>query len=116
MTHAAPVDIGHLNRYTGGDRGLNAEILRLFDDQCREMLPTLEALAQAGGDAKRAKEIAHTLKGAARGIGAVALADAAQAAEAATNDRLALIAAVEQIKARSGAVLAFIEAYLIEPA
>jgi len=112
MTNTAPVDIDHLNRYTGGDVGLNAEILRLFDGQCREMLPALEALAQAGADAKRAKEIAHTLKGAARGVGAFGLADAAQAAESATNDRLALIAAVEQIRTRSGAVLAFIEAFL----
>ena len=28
-----PVDLAHLARYTGGDKSLNAEILRLFDGQ-----------------------------------------------------------------------------------
>ena len=34
MSEAAPVDLSHLARYTGGERALNAEILRLFDN-CR---------------------------------------------------------------------------------
>ena len=34
----APVDLAHLARYTGGDKVLNAEILRLFDNQVSEMV------------------------------------------------------------------------------
>ena len=31
----SPIDLAHLGRYTGGDRTLNAEILKLFDDQLK---------------------------------------------------------------------------------
>ena len=37
----APVDLSHLARYTGGDRTLNAEILRLFDGQVSAMVGQL---------------------------------------------------------------------------
>ena len=67
-----PVDIEHLNRYTGGDCVLNEEILQLFATQCREMMAKLESLAAGEADAKSWRETIHTLKGAARGIGAFA--------------------------------------------
>ena len=38
----APVDLAHLARYTGGDKALNAEILRLFDGQVTEMVGQLQ--------------------------------------------------------------------------
>src|SRR5690348_17349020 len=109
---AAPVDLVHLARYTGGDRGLDAEILRLFDQQCQEMVARLERLVDEAPDSKAWKEIMHTLKGAARGIGAFPLADAAAAAETAAQDRTAIIRAVEQITLRSAAVQNFIEEFL----
>ena len=62
-----PVDIEHLDRYTGGDCALNEEILRLFDTQCRELMTKLESLASGESDAKSWREATHTLKGAARG-------------------------------------------------
>ncbi len=40
MSAPQPVDLSHLARYTGGDRTLNAEILRLFDDQLSNMVET----------------------------------------------------------------------------
>jgi len=76
----SPVDLDHLDRYTGGDIALNAEILRLFDHQAGELIARLNAVLEAK-DAKSWAEIAHALKGAALGIGAFAFADAAANAE-----------------------------------
>ncbi len=77
---SAAVDLDHLARYTGGDAALNAEILRLFDSQASELVARLQSILDAR-DAKSWREITHTLKGAARGIGAFGLGDAAAAAE-----------------------------------
>jgi HPt (histidine-containing phosphotransfer) domain-containing protein len=107
-----PVDLVHLNRYTGGDPRLNAEILGLFDRQCQEMLVCLERLSKDAPDAKAWKEITHSLKGAARGVGAFALANAAAAAEPICHDRALVIAAVQQIRDHSAAVQHFIEEFL----
>jgi HPt (histidine-containing phosphotransfer) domain-containing protein len=113
-----PVDLVHLGRYTGGDRSLNQEILGLFEKQCYEILAQLEAFAKESGAkesgaSKAWREITHTLKGAARGIGAFDLADAAADAEKTQlNDRQALLAAVHRIKGKSCAVQLFIEAFL----
>ena len=74
------VDIAHLSRYTGGDEALNAEVLQLFDTQISEMVGRLHAILDTQ-DIKSWKEVTHTLKGAARGIGAFEFADAAAAAE-----------------------------------
>ena len=104
-----PIDLDHLDRYTGGDRALNAEILALFDGQCRDMMARLEALASGPGDTKAWRDIAHTLKGAARGIGAFALGDAAAEAEQqATSDGPAALAALERLKRESAETAAFI--------
>jgi HPt (histidine-containing phosphotransfer) domain-containing protein len=107
-----PVDLGHLDRYTGGSRALNEEILRLFETQCREILARLEALIKTA-DAKSWREAAHSLKGAARGVGAFALADAAAEAEAADPaDTPKAIKALAHIRSRSEAVWRFIEGLL----
>lgn len=75
-----PVDIVHLSTYTGGDTALNAEVLQLFLDQSASLMRALQA-ARESKDQKNWRDIVHSLKGAARGIGAFALADAAQEAE-----------------------------------
>ena len=112
-TNEPAVDLVHLNRYTGGDRALNEEILSLFERQCHEMLAGLEAYAVASGDDKHWREITHSLKGAARGIGAFALADAAAEAEkTGLSDRKLLIAALQRIKETSASVHLFIEEFL----
>ena len=107
-----PVDIEHLNRYTGGDRVLNEEILQLFATQCREMMARLESLAAGEADAKSWRETTHTLKGAARGIGAFALGNAAAEAEKTGGERPNVLPAVEQLKSTSAAVYLFIEQIL----
>jgi HPt (histidine-containing phosphotransfer) domain-containing protein len=109
----AVVDLTHLSRYTGGDEAINAEVLRLFDTQTSEIVGSLQAILDAR-DAKSWKEAMHALKGAARGIGAFNLADAAAFAEPIDpvkdrgNASLALVA----LKTSAEAVQAFIKTYL----
>ena len=108
-----PVDLVHLSRYTGGDPTLNAEILQLFAGQSAELMTKLQAVLEAR-DLKAWKEITHSLKGAARGIGAFAMADAAANAEPAVPapDNLAAIRALQDLKTEADAVRLFISAYL----
>jgi len=40
----ALVDLAHLARYTGGDEALNAEVLRLFDEQATDLVSQLRAV------------------------------------------------------------------------
>jgi HPt (histidine-containing phosphotransfer) domain-containing protein len=108
-----PVDLVHLSRYTGGDPKLNAEILQLFAGQAAELMVKLQAVLEAH-DMKGWKEITHSLKGAARGIGAFAMADAAANAEPAlpTSDNVAALRALQDLKLQAEAVQLFIGAYL----
>jgi len=106
------VDLAHLNQYTGGDVGVNSEVMQLFKAQAGEMLARLER-SLAAADQPGWFSAAHTFKGASRGIGAFALADAIAGAEQfdlATQGALAQ-ASLATLKARTGQVLAFIEAY-----
>ena len=80
MPGPTPIDLDHLARYTGGEKTMNDEILRLFDGQIGEMVGQLRGVI-AARDARRWKEITHTIKGAARGVGAFPFGDAAAAAE-----------------------------------
>jgi len=109
----AAVDLVHLERYTGGDIALNQEVLRLFDGQTSELVERLESILGAR-DAKSWKEVTHTLKGAARGVGAFAFANAAAAAEPIdpTTDTSSALLAIAALKAQAGDVHRFIEAYL----
>lgn len=76
-------DREHLDRYTGGDAALNAELTGLMCDQARRCLAEMEARPAASAAWTAA---AHTLKGAALGVGAFALADACAEAETADAD------------------------------
>lgn len=72
-----PIDLVHLARQTLGDRDLEREILNLFTVQARALLVrigTAETLQERG-------DLAHTLKGSARAVGAWAVADAAELSE-----------------------------------
>lgn len=107
-----PVDLVHLARYTGGDSNLNAEVLRLFQTQADEILEQLHDVLPTG-DGKAWHELHHSLKGAARGIGAFTLADASAAAEAIPpGDREKATAALEAVQHRADTVRIFIAAYL----
>ena len=108
MTNAEyPIDLDHLNRYTGGSPDLNQEILKLFDDHCAATLARLEELAGADGAGGKAwQELTHTLKGAARGVGAFGVADIAAEAEKIPRD--AAIDVVQRLKAKAAAVRLFV--------
>ncbi|MEJ1161675.1 Hpt domain-containing protein [Prosthecomicrobium sp. N25] len=71
------MDLAHLARLTFGSRDLEREVLRLFLGQSRGLLERIRA-AEAADQRFMA---AHTLKGSARGIGAVRVARLAEAAE-----------------------------------
>jgi HPt (histidine-containing phosphotransfer) domain-containing protein len=82
-----PIDLVHLSRQTLGDQGLEQEVLGLMD---RQITAFTGRLGLATEDERR--HIAHALKGAARNIGAFALADAAETVEHAPRDAEALAA------------------------
>ena len=71
-----PIDLVHLSRMTFGDRGLEREVLTLFDRQAGILLARMEAAVPAA-----VPTLAHTLNGSARGIGAWRVARAAEALE-----------------------------------
>src|SRR3954451_13025651 len=75
-----PIDIAHLRRMTFGDAGLEREVLTMF---ARQSVRLIEALAGLPTDAA---ELAHTLDGSARAIGAFQVADATVALEAAMRE------------------------------
>ena len=108
-----PIDMSHLARYTGGDRTLNTEILRLFNGQLNDMVSQLLSVLQQR-DVRKWREVTHTLKGAARGVGAFAVGEAAAAAEpidpSQSQDRA--IQVIETLRVEGEAVQAFIQEYL----
>jgi len=71
------VDFAVLEATTGGDDGISEEVLGLFAQQAALWSPMLDVRDEGWRDA------VHTLRGAAAGIGAGALAEACQTAEAA---------------------------------
>ena len=105
------VDMVHLARYTGGDRALNSEVFKLFDEQTSEMVARLRSVL-AARDLKGWKEITHTLKGAARGIGAFPFADACAEAEPLDLAGAEVEGVLGTVEDRAKAVQAFIRAYL----
>jgi HPt (histidine-containing phosphotransfer) domain-containing protein len=112
-TAERPIDLDHLNRYTGGNRGLNEEILRLFEDQCVAMLNRLEEIAkEEGAGGKSWKELTHTLKGAARGVGAFGFGEIAAEAEKVGPDRRAALEIVHRLRNKSCSIQLFVEELL----
>jgi HPt (histidine-containing phosphotransfer) domain-containing protein len=90
-----PIDLVHLARMTLGDRGLEREVLALFDRQATVLVARMRA-ASPGAVAS----VAHTLKGSARGVGAWGVAAAAEAVEAAASaDEADLRAALGRLAA-----------------
>jgi len=71
-----PIDLAHLRRMTLGDASLEREVLAMFSAQAFGLAGALAALPSDAG------ALAHTLKGSARAISAVGVADAAGSLEA----------------------------------
>ena len=72
---AAPLDLDHLARMTGGEKALEREVLALFLTQTSGLI---DALADKSAEVAA---LSHTLKGSARAIGAFRVADLAAALE-----------------------------------
>ena len=84
------VDFPYLEAYAAGDAALIEEVLALFDEQALLWMRLLDP----DGDASVWRDGAHTLKGAAAGIGARALATICGEAETAADANPALKAAL----------------------
>jgi HPt (histidine-containing phosphotransfer) domain-containing protein len=89
------IDRAHLFRMTLGDRALEREVLVLFDRQIEMLIGRMREPDPSG-----LAELAHTLKGAALGVGAWPMARAAEAVEAAPPAQLA--SAVAALAAAAG--------------
>jgi HPt (histidine-containing phosphotransfer) domain-containing protein len=70
-----PIDTEHLQRMTLGDAGLEREVLAMFSAQAIGLIRSLAALPSDMG------ALAHTLKGSARAIGALRVAETAESLE-----------------------------------
>lgn len=70
-----PVDFDYLETYAAGDREVVSEVLGLFRAQAQAWRGRL---AEPGADWR---DLVHTIKGSARGIGATALAEVCERAE-----------------------------------
>lgn len=110
---AAPaLDLVHLSRQTLGDQALEIELLRLFDGQNAQFADRLRA-PRRPDDMRARADLAHTLKGSARAVGAFALGEAAEAYEEALrrdDERSAalcqrLVAEIERAHREIGALL-----------
>jgi HPt (histidine-containing phosphotransfer) domain-containing protein len=89
-----PIDLVHLSRMTLGDRGLEREVLALFDRQATVMVSRMRSAAPGA-----VTTVAHTLKGSARGVGAWRVAAAAEAVELAASGEGDLSAAITRLAA-----------------
>ncbi len=79
------VDLVHLSRQTLGDDALETELLSLFERQAGQFAARLSA-PMAPKDRKWRADLAHTLKGSARAIGASGVGHAAEAYETALRE------------------------------
>ena len=89
-----PIDLVHLSRMTLGDRGLEREVLALFDRQATVLVSRMRSAPHGS-----VTSVAHTLKGSARGVGAWRVAAAAEAVEVAAAGEGDLSAAITRLAA-----------------
>jgi HPt (histidine-containing phosphotransfer) domain-containing protein len=80
-----PIDLIHLARQTDGDRDLETELLGLFRRQAGQIVARLSADLPGDSVPWRA-DLAHTLKGSARAIGATRVAIKAEIYEVQARD------------------------------
>lgn len=71
-----PIDLVHLGAQTQGDEALENEVLGIFENQSKLYMKMMTC-----SDSSTRIRAAHSLKGAARGIGAFDLAMVAESAE-----------------------------------
>jgi len=104
MTDSSEIDFEHLNQYVAGDPELTREVFGLFRNQVDMWGRGLTADA----DDEIWASVTHSLKGSARAVGAVRLAEACEKAESLIGDDRrpgAREVAVETIEAQISQVL-----------
>ncbi len=112
LTGATPIDITSLSRNTAGNRRLGREVLGVFRDQIGQYLASLEGAA----DEQAWRLAAHTLKGAARAVGALRVADLAEAAEGAASQPAKWAALLPEIRNAAQDARRFIDYQLLDAA
>jgi HPt (histidine-containing phosphotransfer) domain-containing protein len=95
------VDFEYLEGFAAGDMQVVTEVLALFQGQAEGWMPRLERAEPDGW-----RDLAHTIKGSARGIGAAALGQAADRAERGDSSL------APELRAALADALAAIEGYL----
>jgi HPt (histidine-containing phosphotransfer) domain-containing protein len=103
------LDFSHLVRQTAGDPALQREILALFVAQSAEILAPLRDAATL---APARADLAHKLRGSAQAVGAFALAQETEAAEAEFRAGRHGAAALERLSAAADVALAAIRSHL----
>jgi HPt (histidine-containing phosphotransfer) domain-containing protein len=102
------VDFSVLEGFALGDPAIVEEVLELFRQQAAIWSPLLDPSSEGWRDA------AHTVKGAAGGVGARTLAEACAAAEGAPDELAA--PSLERVRDALDAALADVAAYMHERA
>lgn len=100
------VEFSRLEDFTLNDTAVIEEVLGLFQQQAQLWTPLLDASHEGWRDA------AHTIKGAASGIGAMKLADLAEAAE--RGDAQGAPTRLERLRTGLDEALMDVSAYLHE--
>ena len=75
------IDMEHLSHMTLGERGLEIEVLQLFERQAELLLARMREVGPEG-----VATLAHTLSGSAKGIGGMCYADPGQPSDAAIDE------------------------------
>jgi HPt (histidine-containing phosphotransfer) domain-containing protein len=75
------IDLVYLARQSLGDKKLEVELLELYDRQAAQVIDRLSA-TRSGGELRWQRDLAHTLTGSSRAVGAFAVAAASEAYEA----------------------------------
>ncbi len=101
------LDRAHFDMMTGGDRALQIEVLGLFRAQ-------VDGWNAAFGACPGWRDMVHTMKGSARGIGLTALAAACETAEYASEADAA--GALVKVRAALNEALAALEQFAAEAA
>lgn len=102
----APLDRHHLSRMTLGEQALEREVLAMFAAQAKDVTDRLSSAPA------NAAELAHTLKGSARSVGAFRLADALEAYEIDLATGIETAATLETVCAEAARARSAIDAIL----
>ena len=94
MDSPPPVEPEQMRALRDAYGDVATHVLELFEKTAAETLGALRA-AMASGDGEQTRRLAHRLKGSARNVGAVGMADLAAALEAAPDEPHAAFARLE---------------------